>query len=166
MASESFSHLLSFDTIIHMIISKLSSFNYLIWKNQLLPLRTSQDMLSYVDETMVSPSRFKPKTSSTLGTKYLVWKLAHQQLLYLLLSSLTKEVIVVVVGLLIARDIWLALETTFSHHSKVCELRLKDGLQLMKHDTRLVVEYVHTFKTICDQLYGIGKLVENIDKMH
>ena len=128
MAFESCYHLLPFNTLIHMITIKLSSSNYLLWKSQLLPLLESPDMLGYVDGTRVPPLHFEPETSSTLNTKYLVWKVADQWLLCLLLSSLTKEAIAVVVGLSIACDVWLALEDTFNHHSKARELRLKDDL--------------------------------------
>ena len=85
-------------------------------------------MLGYVDGYLVSPLRFEVATSSTLTTKYLVWKVADQQILYLLLSSLTEEVIAIIVGLSTIRDTWLALETMFNHHSKARELRLKNDL--------------------------------------
>ena len=111
-------------------------------------------MLGYVDGTMVPPPRFEPETFSTLNRKYLSWKVVDQRLLCLLLSSLTEESILIVVGLSTARDIWLVLVTM-----KVRELRLKDDLQLMKHDTKHVAEYARTFKTICDQLHAIGRLV-------
>ena len=93
-----------------MITIKLSSSNYLLWKNQLLPIFESQNILGYVDGTMVPPPRFKLKTSLTLSTKYLAWKEANQRLLCLSLSSFTEEAIAVVVGLSIAREVWLALE--------------------------------------------------------
>ena len=54
----------------------------------------------------------------------------------------------------------------FNHHSKAHELRLKDDLQLMKRGTKPIVEYVNAIKTICDQLYAIGRPVKNIDKVH
>ena len=166
MASEFSYHLLPFNTLIHMISIKLSSSNYLLWKSQLLPLFESQDMLGYVDGTMVPPPRFEPETSSTHNPKYLAWRAADQRLLYLLLSSLTVEAIAVVVGLSTARDVWLALETTFNHHSKALELRLKDDLQLMKRGTKLVAEYTYACKTICDQLHTNGRPIEDIDKVH
>ena len=72
----------------HMITIKLSSSNYLLWKSQLLPLLESQDMLGYVDGTMVPPPRFELETSSRLDPKYLVWRVADQRLLCLLLFSL------------------------------------------------------------------------------
>ena len=112
-------------------------------------------MLGYIYRTLVSPLCFEPETSSTLNTKYLACKEADQRLLYLLLSSLTKEFIVVVVGLSTTRDVWLALDTTFCHHLKARELRLKDDLQLMKRETKFVVESARTFKTIYDQLHAL-----------
>ena len=81
-----------------------------------------------------------------------------------MLSSLTEEAIAVVVGLSTARDVWLALETTFNHHSKAREL--KDDLQLMKRGIKPVAEYARALKTICDQLHVIGRPVEDIDKVH
>ena len=76
-------------------------------------------MLGYVDGSMVSPPHFELETFSTLSIKYLAWKAADQLLFCLLLSSLTEEVIAVVVGLSTAHDVWLTLEATFSPHSKV-----------------------------------------------
>ena len=72
----------------------------------------------------------------------------------------------VVAGLSTAYDVWLVLETTFSHHSKARELRLKDDLQLMKRGTKPVAEYARVFKKICDQLSVIGRPVDDIDKVH
>ena len=92
-------------------------------------------MLGYDDGTLVSPSHFEPEISSTLSTKYLTWKAVDQRFFSLFLSSLTKKFIVIVVGLSTVCDVWFALKTMFSHHSKACELRLKDDLQLMKYDT-------------------------------
>ena len=144
-------------------------------------------MLGYVDGTMVPPPCFEPETSSTLNTKYLAWKAVDQRLLCLLLSSLTEEAILILVGLSTVRDVWLALVTTFNHHLKARELRQKNDLQLGNYvqpsfksswtetqgwlaadETRHqnVAEYAHTFKIICDQLHAIGRPVEDIDKMY
>ena len=46
MASESSSHLLPFNTLIHTITIKLSSSNYLLWKSQLLPFLESQNLFT------------------------------------------------------------------------------------------------------------------------
>jgi len=36
----------------------------------------------------------------------------------------------------------------------------------MKRGTKPIAEYARAFKTICDQLNTIGRLVEDIDKVH
>lgn len=66
-----------------------------------------------------------------------------------------------VVSLTTARDVWLALETTFGHRSKARELRLKDYLQLMKHGIQPMTEHAHAFKARCDQLLAIGRPVDD-----
>ena len=160
------STLLPFNTMIHMVTIKLSSSNYLLWKNQLLPLLESQELLGHVDGTFAPPPRFAPVDSQTPNIKHLAWKKIDQRLLSLFLSSLTEEAMAEVVGLSTSREVWLALENTFSHQSKAREIRLKDDLQLMRRGTRSVTEYARAFKTLCDQLHAIGRPVDDTDKVH
>jgi hypothetical protein len=166
MAAEPSSTLLPFNTLIHMVTIKLSSSNYLLWKSQLLFLLESQELIGHVDETLEPPPRFAPANSQTPNIKHLAWKQTDQRLLSLLLSSLTEEAMAEVVGLTTSREVWIALENTFSHRSKAREIRLKDDLQLMKRGTRSVSEYARAFKTICDQLHAIGQAVDGTDKVH
>ena len=149
-----------------MVTIKLSSSNYLLWKNKLLPLLESQELLGHVDGTLTPPQRFAPTDSQTPNIKYLAWKNIDQRLLSLLLSSFTKEAMADVVGLSTSRKVWLALENTFSHRLKAKEIWLKDDLQLMRCETRSVLEYARAFKALCDQLHAIGKPVNDTDKVH
>ena len=71
-----------------------------------------------------------------------------------------------VVGLSTSDEVWTALENTFSHRSKANEIRLKDDLQLMKHDTCPVTAYARAFKALCDQLHAISRPVDETDKVH
>ncbi|KAG6753564.1 hypothetical protein POTOM_041542 [Populus tomentosa] len=147
-SSDSSPTLLPFNTMIHMVTIKLSSSNYLLWKSQLLPLLESQGLLGHVDGTLVPPPQFDPPTSQTPNRSHLAWKATDQRLLSLLLSSLTEEAMAEAVGLSTSREVWTALETTFSHRSKAREIRLKDDLQLMKRGTRPVTVYAHAFKAL------------------
>ena len=70
------------------------------------------------------------------------------------------------VGLSTSREVWTALENTFSHRSKAREIPLKDDLQLMKCGTRPVIAYARAFKALCDQLHAICCPVNGIDKVH
>ncbi|XP_068642130.1 uncharacterized protein [Aristolochia californica] len=126
----------------------------------------SQGLLEHVGDTLVPPHPFVPPTSQTPSPKFLAWKATNQHLLSLLLSSLSKETMAEVVGLTTSREVWIALENTFSHRSKAREIRLKDDLQLMKRDTRPVSAYALSFKALCDQLHAIGCIVDGTDKVH
>jgi hypothetical protein len=101
----------------------------------LLPLLKSQELIGHVDGTLEPPPRFAPANFQTPNIKHLAWKQTDQRLLSLLLSSLTEEAMAEVMGLTTSREVWIALENTFSHHSKAREIRLKDDLQLMKRGT-------------------------------
>ena len=164
MADSSF----SFNTMIHMVTIKLSSTNYLLWRNQLLPLLQCQNLLSHVDGSVAAPPTTiaSDSSSSQPNPKYVEWQLQDQRLLSLLFSSLTEEAMAEVLGLTTARDVWLALENSFSHISKTRELRIKDDLQLIKRGTRSVTEYSRSFKALCDQLTAMGCLVDDTDKVH
>ena len=96
---------LSFNPMIHMVTIKLSSSNYLLWKSQLLPLLESQELLGHVDGTLAPPPRFAPADSQTLNIKHLAWKNTDQRLLSLLLSFLTEEAMVRVLGLSTSREV-------------------------------------------------------------
>ena len=70
------------------------------------------------------------------------------------------------INLSTSREVWTALENTFSHRSKAREMCLKDDLQLMKRGTRPVTTYTRAFKASCDQLHAIGCPVDGTDKVH
>ena len=166
MAFDSSSTLLLFNTMINMVTIKPSSSTYLLWKSQLLPLLKSQGLLGHVDGSLEPPPPFDPSTSETPNTKNLAWKATDQRLLSLLPSSLTEEAMAEVVGLSTSREVWTALENTFSHRSKAREMHLKYDLQLMKHSTRPVTAYARAFKALCDQFHAIDRLVDGTDKVH
>ena len=77
-----------------------------------------------------------------------------------------EEALFVVIGLTTSKDAWIALETAFSHESKVRELQIKDELHLMKCGSRCVSKYSQAFKSHCEQLLVMGRLVEDTDKVH
>lgn len=115
----------SFDTMVHMITIKLSATNYLLWKSRLIPfLIVETSYISFVDGSLSQPTATIENSSST-NPKFLEWKAKDQQILSLLLSSLSEVAMAVTVGLTTSRDVWLALERVFSNGSKTREIRLK-----------------------------------------
>ncbi|KAJ0020179.1 hypothetical protein Pint_32711 [Pistacia integerrima] len=167
MAALSSSSSLPLNTMVHMLTIKLTSTNYLLWRNQFLPLLTSQGLFGYLDGSVQAPS---PKIIGSDGTTqenpaYTSLN-TDQTLLSLLYSSLTEESMSEVLGLSHAHEAWTTLEASFSHRSKTRELQLKDELQLMQRGSKSVAEFSRLFKGICDQLAAIGRPIDDLDKVH
>ncbi|KAM0058932.1 putative RNA-directed DNA polymerase [Helianthus debilis subsp. tardiflorus] len=154
-------------TILHMITLKLSSTNYLYWKNQILPLLSYQKLIGHVDGSIASP----PATITTDGKesvnpKHTDWLDADQRAILILNSSLTEEAVAEVLGLTSARQIWLALEAAYSNTSIERMHLLRDSLRQLTKGSTSVTEFARKFKAICDQLAAIGHPVTDIDKTH
>lgn len=155
-------------TLIHMITIKLSSSNYLLWKNQVVPVLASHDLLGFVDGTVPPPPATLTDESGKVSPNpdYTTWYAKDQRILSLLQSSLTEESMAEVIGASSSRAVWLALEAAFSHDSESRAHQLREELQMLKKGTLSVAEYGRKFKLLCDQLAAIGRPVDNSDKTH
>jgi hypothetical protein len=102
----------------------LTSTNYLPWRNQFDPILISEDLLGYVDGSLLEPpSTILDKDSKSVpNPEYTSWKQMDQLVLSLIYSSLTEEAMCEVLGSTSSRDAWLALEESFSDKSKTHEL--------------------------------------------
>jgi len=56
MAAPSSSPSLSLNTMVHMLTIKQTSSNYLLWRNQFIPLLTSHDLFGFLDGSIAVPS--------------------------------------------------------------------------------------------------------------
>ena len=168
MAGSSSSPSFPLNTMVHMFTIKLTSSNYLLWRNQFIPLLTSHDLLGFLDGSIPVPSSQITGTdgSTQVNPTYTSWLNTYQTLLSLLYSFLTEESMSEVLGLKHAYEACNALEASFSHISKTRELQLKDELQLMQRGSKLVAEFSRLFKGLCDQLASIGRPIDDLDKIH
>lgn len=74
-------------TILHLLIVKLSSTNYLLRRNQIAPLLINQQLFSHVDATAIAPPSTLPlvatskesEGSSTPNPAYATWLAADQR---------------------------------------------------------------------------------------
>ena len=154
--------------MVHMLTIKLTSSNYLLWRNQFVPLLTSQELFGFLDGSVVAPCAVITDSSGVTkpNPAHNSWLHTYQMLLSLLFSSLTEESMSEVLGLRHSHEAWQALEVSFSHRSKTRELQLKDELLLMQRGSQSVAEFFRVFKRLCDQLATIGCPVDDTDKIH
>ncbi|GJS37769.1 zinc finger, CCHC-type containing LTR copia-type gag-polypeptide [Tanacetum coccineum] len=137
MAGDNPDSLLLLATILHMITIKLSSNNYLLWKNQLLPLLAYQKLTRYIDGSI-------PKLPSTIVFEAMAETFGHTT----------------------SRAIWTVLEATYSHDSVKRMHALWDSHRTLKKGSSTVSKFSRKFKGICDQLNVIGHSLDENDKSH
>jgi hypothetical protein len=159
---------LPLNTMVHMLTIKLTSSNYLLLRNQFVPLLTSQELFGFLDGTIIAPSLMVTDSNGVTkpNPSYSSWMHTDQMLLSLLYSSLTEESMSEVLGLQHSHEAWQVLEASFSNKSKTRELQLKDEVQLMQRGFRSIAEFSRLFKGLCDQLAAIGHPIDDTDKVH
>ncbi|KAI3500548.1 hypothetical protein L1887_36372 [Cichorium endivia] len=158
---------ISLNTLLHLLTIKLSSTNYLLWKNQIHPLLSYQDLLGHIDGSSPSPSpTIEVEGKSAPNPLYTSWYKADQQALLIIQSSLSEEAMAETLGLNNAYAIWKALEDAYSHDSMERVHTLRDTLRQLQKGSSTVPEYGRKFKAICDQLAAIGQPVDELDKAH
>nr|GEZ05590.1 zinc finger, CCHC-type, Gag-polypeptide of LTR copia-type [Tanacetum cinerariifolium] len=166
-SSSSDETLFSMNTLLHMMTIKLTSNNYLLWHNQMLPIFTYQKLIRHIDGTSIAPSSTIVVDGKMVPNHTVVpWNEVDQRAVILLQSSLTEESAAEVLGLTTTHQIWLSLEDTYSNACVECVHSLRDSLRQLTKGTSSVSDYCRRFKAICDQLSAIGHSVVEIDKLH
>ncbi|KAJ9546703.1 hypothetical protein OSB04_019246 [Centaurea solstitialis] len=91
-ASSSQDTTLPMNTILHLITIRLSSTNYLLWKNQMMPFLNYQLLLGHVDgSSQAPPSQLLVDNKPTVNPAHAEWLAADQRAIILLQASLTEE---------------------------------------------------------------------------
>ncbi|RVW91359.1 Retrovirus-related Pol polyprotein from transposon RE1 [Vitis vinifera] len=157
---------LPLNTMVHMLTIKLTYSNYLLWRNQFVPLLANQELFGYLDGSITTPSPMITASDGTTKSNpaYTSWLHTNQTLLSLLYSSLIEESMSEVLGFCHSHEAWHALEVSFSHRSKTRELQLKDELQLTHHGSQSIAKFSRTFKGLYDQLAAIGRPIDDTIK--
>lgn len=150
-----------------MLTIKLTSSNYLLWRNQITPLLNHQKWMSHVDgSSTIPPPKILVDGNEIWNPAHEAWIDVDQKVLLILQSSLSEESMAEVLGLSSPREVWTALESAYSHDSQERSQNLKDSLRQLKKGTLSVSEYAKQFKSICDKLQAIGQSVPETDKSH
>lgn len=146
--------------ILHMILVKLGSANYLLWKNQMLPLFSYQKLSAHIDGSTAPSATITVEDKSIPNLLLENWHDSDQRVVILLNSSLTEEVAAEVLGLTTARDIWVTLESAYSNSSVERIHSLRDSLRTLSKGSSFVSEFGRNFKIVYDKLAAIGQPVD------
>ncbi|KAF8389144.1 hypothetical protein HHK36_025837 [Tetracentron sinense] len=160
--------LLPYSSMENMLSIKLNGNNYLLWRNQILPLLESQELLGFIDGTAQQPLATITQEDGTqvINPEHRKWRLTDRFVLSLINSSLTEAAMSMTMDRQNAFEVWTVLEESYAHKSKNREWQLREELQVLKRDSSSISDHVRKFRAICDQLSAIGSPVLDTDKVY
>ncbi|KAK1408669.1 hypothetical protein QVD17_40643 [Tagetes erecta] len=167
MATSSNDSTLSMNNLLHSITIRLSPNNYLLWRNQMIPLFAYQDLTDHIDGSRnAPPMQITTDGNPSSNPAYTAWLAADRCATIILNASLTEEAVAETIGSTTARQIWSSLEAAYSNTSVERVHHLKDILRTISKGSESLAEYNRRFKSYCDQLAAIGNQPEEAEKRH
>ena len=135
MASSSFNsstHVSSGTSFTFTTPIKLDRTNYTIWKQQVLSSIRGNGLESYIDESKLCPERFLPNRSGSgeasgedrENPDFVAWKRQDQLLLSWIMSSMSLEILSLVVSSQTTLELWKKLEKQFGSESMAKKVHL------------------------------------------
>ena len=143
---------------------KLTNNNYLLWRYQVVATINANDLEDLIDSSKAPPNLIMINIDSdqtvitTPNPQFQIWRRNDQQLMSWLLSTLSEEVLSVVVGARSSLDVWQILATQFGARSRSRVLHLRTHIQTTRKGSMTVHEYYIRMKTILDALRAAGNM--------
>ncbi|GAV72104.1 UBN2 domain-containing protein/UBN2_3 domain-containing protein [Cephalotus follicularis] len=110
----------------HLLSIKLTKTNYLSWKTQMLPFLRGQKLYGFVNGSTPCPPSYDTST-------YDKWQQQDNNLMSLLVGSLSDTVITTVHHATTSKEVWDTLTTTYASQSHTRILSLHLALQNIEH---------------------------------
>ncbi|CAA0829121.1 Unknown protein [Striga hermonthica] len=147
----------------HQLISiKLTDSNYLLWRQQTYSAIVGYGLESFIAADSTPPPRFLSSGSTdapSLNPEFATWVRQDQLLMSWLLSSLSENLLIMMVGKTNSQEVWNSLESNFSGLSKARLMHHKLQLQTLKKGSNTMREFLGKVKACCDALGVAGEPV-------
>jgi hypothetical protein len=130
------------------------------------PFHLGQGVYSFVDGTSTCPlSHLEAAavSSSSVNPAYLTWKQQDHLIMSALLSSLSVEVLYLVVDCNTSYDIWRTLETTFVSPSNSRIMQLHGSFQELRQHDDSASTYLQKAKALFDELAAAGRPISEFN---
>ncbi|XP_019171106.1 PREDICTED: uncharacterized protein LOC109166673 [Ipomoea nil] len=150
----------------HFVSLKLTHWNYLYWRTQIIPFLRGQRLLGFIDGSRPCPASFielpadkqsDAAASATLNSAYEAWIEQDISILSLLISSISEEVMYLTLGQTTSRAVWLAAETALGSSSQVCCLNLMGKFQSLRQGDSSTPEYLGRAQHLVEDLALAGR---------
>lgn len=155
----------SFSQSQHLLLLKLTTKNYLLWRIQVKPFLRGQRLFSFIDGTTPQPLVTLPSISdSTASTSnhianstVSVWETKDQLVMSMLIFSLHEEVIPMVVGQPSSSVIWSTLEAAFTSPSTTRVLPTPCRTSRPTKTDEKLTTYLNHMKVVTDELVVVDR---------
>ena len=151
----------------HQVISlKLTTTNYLYWRMQMLPFLLGQGVFGFVDGSTICPPSHvfaADGVSLQINPLFLRWKQQDQLILSALLSSLSMEVLHLIVGCQSSCSAWSTLEQALASTSNSRIMQLHGSLQELRQGDESVTLFMQKAKVLFDELAAAGRPISLAD---
>jgi len=138
--------IVALSNIHQVVLLKLTNTNYLYWRMQMKPYLLSQGVFHFIDGFMSCPPSHvydsSVGSSFTINPSFLWWKQHDQLILSALLSSLSMDVLHLVVDCHTLQCVWRTFEKTLASPSNSRIMQLHDSFQDLLA-RRLISKYLH-----------------------
>ena len=121
--------------VANFVTLKLTPDNYPLWREQMLALAESQDMVGLLTGETVKPAMYTDFTAEKTSTNneeekqisevFLKWKKADRLLRGWIIGTLTEETLGLVIGLESSHSVWHALKEAYAQDSQEREFTLR-----------------------------------------
>ncbi|XP_073266435.1 uncharacterized protein [Populus alba] len=145
----------------HQVISlKLTNNNYLYWRMQMKPYLLGQGVYAFVDGSYPCPALYVATTETAapaINSFFLSWKQQDQLIMSALLSSLSTEILHLVVDCHTSYSIWQTLEKSFASPSHSRIMQLHGSFQDLRQGDDSANIYLQRAKVLFDELVAVGQ---------
>ncbi|KAG9453782.1 hypothetical protein H6P81_006686 [Aristolochia fimbriata] len=154
------------NNITHHVSIKLDRDNYLLWRQQFLPVFNSQSLMGFVDGPIQPPPQYSPTNSSIVTPEYLQWYALDQTIQSWIVATLSNAAIGQTIGLTSASALWLKLQRVYASTSQARLNHLRFTLQTLRKGSLSMGSYLDRVKTIVDDLAAAGQPLDDQTVTH
>ncbi|RVW72763.1 Retrovirus-related Pol polyprotein from transposon RE1 [Vitis vinifera] len=144
------------------ITTRLTPTNFPSWHAQFESLLLGYNLFGYVDGTHTCPT-LPTSTDATATTAHHLWFRQDKLILSAILISVSPTVIPLIATSKTSHQAWTKLTKLYASRSRTRVMQLKEDLTLMQRGNRSITEYLHSVKTIADELALIDALLSQDD---
>ncbi|KAG9443027.1 hypothetical protein H6P81_018881 [Aristolochia fimbriata] len=119
--------LVTVNNITHHASIKLDRDNYLLWRQQFLPVFNSQSLMGFVDGSIKPPLKYSTKDSTTVTLEYTQWYALDQTIQSWIIATLSNAAIGKTIGLTSASAMWLKIQRAYASTSQAVSRTIYAG---------------------------------------